>query len=65
MSSRVLSHTVFLFFMLYRFAHMTHTLTLLENKLSSLEASGTPTTHYRTERQVKDDVGRPIKNKIR
>merc|ERR1711879_1050149 len=55
--------TIFLFFMLYRFAHMTATLTLLENKLASLES--TSTTHYRTERQIKDDVGRPIKNKIR
>jgi hypothetical protein len=55
--------TIFLFFMLYRFAHMTTTLTLLENKLASLE--GASTTHYRTEKQIKDDVGRPIKNKIR
>jgi len=55
--------TIFLFFMLYRFAHMTHTLTLLENKLASLET--TSATHYRSEKQIKDDVGRPIKNKLR
>ena len=61
--SSITSCAVFLFFMLYRFAHMTATLTLLENKLASLE--GTSATHYRTEKQIKDDVGRPIKNKLR